>query len=456
MHPTWQRALTYRSGKTADLVAVDHCPRTTRRSQWEHATDSALCNHSREHRPDFEKLMEPAPLAVWSPRKVRRNATVGAHRAAAAPNGNRPSDGTSAAVASGSQQRSREEEARPVAGEGRPPGAAYLERLLRRRSLAKETAVTCLKWSQFVERPQQMGRNMTDADIDVKLDYALAQLYLNGRGVAEARLMYCGMRWAYSMATFSLSLDRHNLRGYVRQFRAIWRRPVTRESVLLQTLILLSLAGPNVALAESFFAAAASLLGLDLYARGGDLPGALARVLRHPVAGQQGAAASWTLTFSPAHHNIASKINEFDVTEPIGSTCPARRWLSEGGAWLATGPRQLDLLFDMTPARYSALCALCRSLAGSTAAIPHALRHGGASVHGLAGVTDAVLPERGPWASLQSVLRHRRPAHYVADLAQLTPQCRRLPVTAPTEILRHLVSINQRLQGLTKLRLSTT
>ena len=139
---------------------------------------------------------------------------------------------------------------------------------MRRRSVSRKSALSHAKWTRFVQQTQTLNSSSTPEVIDAGLDEALVRLYLNGHGVGDARLMYYGVRWSYSLTNALLRLSYHSLQGYTRQFRAVTRRPVTWESVMLMALALLTLAGPEVALAERLFGAAAFLLGFDLYARG--------------------------------------------------------------------------------------------------------------------------------------------------------------------------------------------
>ena len=82
----------------------------------------------------------------------------------------------------------------------------------------------------------------------------------------------------------------------------------------------------------------------------------------------------------------------------------------------APGDRRL---FPLQADEMQAMLTDARRRAGLRPTHLHRLRHGGASVGGIAGVQDSVMMDRGSWSATRSLLRYRRPARYLRQLAAL-------------------------------------
>ena len=112
---------------------------------------------------------------------------------------------------------------------------------------------------------------------------------------------------------------------------------------------------------------------------------------------------------------------------------------------LSKVPPSGELLFQMSQARFRTLFTSGRLAAGVSPAVPHQLRHGGASHDALSHVSDAEMLARGPWKSTSSLARYRRPARFVKALAELPPAQVHLALAAPTLILKELEILSQKL-----------
>ena len=91
----------------------------------------------------------------------------------------------------------------------------------------------------------------------------------------------------------------------------------------------------------------------------------------------------------------------------------------------------------MSVQRYRLLYKKAFAAAGLPASHPHRLRHGGASMDGMASASNSDLDimQRGGWATLSSVARYRKPAKYLRRLRELSDQQRAAAIGAPARIL---------------------
>ena len=163
--------------------------------------------------------------------------------------------------------------------------------------------------------------------------------------------------------------------------------------------------------------------------------------LRAPLRQQLGAAGAWTLTFFPQEDGRQAKSGGFDWSKTIGTTHAAREWLSSVCSILADSPCTENSLLGLSAKRYAELFKLARAAASVEPATPHQMRHGAASADALAGVGDATLLGRGPWQSIKSLRRYRKPARYIRKLHLLSPSQRAAAEAAPEAILHLMNSI---------------
>ena len=186
---------------------------------------------------------------------------------------------------------------------------------------------------------------------------------------------------------------------------------------------------------------AAMLIGFDLYARASDMPMALRAELRPPVRSASPATAWWTLNLFPQYAQVPAKDGTFDLCKTIGNTHEARSWLSGVCSLIMQVPAKGPLLFQLTKPRYQQLFMEARLQACVTPATVHQQRHGGASMDGVHGVSDATMMSRGPWVSPSSLTRYRRPAKYLRSVASLTQQQMAEVACAPQAILTEMSEI---------------
>ena len=256
--------------------------------------------------------------------------------------------------------------------------------------------------------------------VDKLLDQELVRLYLAGETPAPGRILYYAVRWDHCWTAQQLPLSTASRLGHAKTERARAEDPETWESILLAAEALLTQPYSKVPLADRAVAACAMLLSFDVYARGGDLVGARKSELRAPVS----AAAStteqmWTLTLFPVTESKTSKTDTQDESKLIG-LAPERAWISKLCPLLLQHRRGDPRLIPLDQTYYVKLFHDAHNLAQVPASHPHRLRHGGASVDALRGVTDFSLMERGGWRSPLSVQRYRKPARYLRQLELLS------------------------------------
>ena len=162
--------------------------------------------------------------------------------------------------------------------------------------------------------------------------------------------------------------------------------------------------------------------------------------LRAPLRQQLGATGAWTLTFFPQEDGRQAKSGGFDWSKTIGTTRPARHWLSSECSILAGAPCTENSLLGLSAKRYAELFKMARAAASVEPATPHQMRHGAASADTLAGAGDATLLGRGPWQNIRSLRRYRKPACYVRKL-HLLPSSQRAAAGAAPETILHLMGL---------------
>ena len=170
------------------------------------------------------------------------------------------------------------------------------------------------------------------------------------------------------------------------------------------------------------------------------MPMALRSELRPPVRASSANSTSWTLTLFPSTHSARSKTNRQDLMAGIGATHPLRARRSQLCPVLlrlreAKGP---PTLLQASTREYNRIAKEGAIAAGVSVATPHALRHGGASMDALFGVSDMTIAERGAWRALESVRTYRSGTKYTRRVSMLTAQQLETARLAPQAILQAL------------------
>ena len=284
-------------------------------------------------------------------------------------------------------------------------------------------------------------------EVVVALDRELVVHFLKDGALQDARHLYYATRWHFALTNTLLRRSHLSLRGYGRNRRGEVSDPVTWESVLLSAYSLLTDTTISATTAERIAAAAGQLLAFDLYARGGDMVTVRSEDVRSPSSRQKGAAGFWTITFFPQEAGVHSKTGEVDLAKAVAQPNRERAWIAGLCPLLLKLHPANGLLLGLTQRRWLELFHLSRASAQVGAAVPHRLRHGGASMDALAGTSDGALMERGPWGSPKAVLRYRRPGRYIKQLALLTPEQRRQCANLPAQIMEKISELTASLRS---------
>jgi len=273
-------------------------------------------------------------------------------------------------------------------------------------------------------------------EVDAALDAELRTLFMAGEGLAEMRQLLHAVQSDMVRSKGELRLSHATLAGVAAESPPHIEEPETWEATLLQAHALLTQSRLGTPRTRALVATA-WLLAFDLYWRGGVWATLLVGDLSPPARHQAGVGGLWSVTQFPATGLATSKTRQHDLTGGVGATCAKRRWLQQLCPLLQACPRGASerRLFPLHQDEMQAMFVEGRRLAGLRPSHLHRLRHGGASVDGMDAVADSVMLERGSWAALRSLMRYRRPARYLRQLALLTKQQVELAQTVPTRIL---------------------
>ena len=154
------------------------------------------------------------------------------------------------------------------------------------------------------------------------------------------------------------------------------------------------------------------------------------------MAHHTGTTAAYTVNFFPRWVAVPAKNLQFDLLKAVGSTNSRRRWSAHVCTMILQVPSRSAFLSQMTTERYQQLWRAACRLAGLPQVNLPRLRHGGASADALAAVSDAEMLGRGPWASVQSIRRYRRPARYIKQLGLLSAEQVARAETSPSHVVR--------------------
>ena len=244
------------------------------------------------------------------------------------------------------------------------------------------------------------------------------------------------MRWLLALTNLGLPLAYMSLQGHLDAERAAPRAAVVWETLLIQTLQLLTDATITATTLERVSAALMFLLSFDLYLRGTEALKIFSAEHRTPLRAAVDYADAWSVTLSPSHMGELPKTGRANLTNTIGTMHPARAWLSRLGPILRRLGRGGDRLFRLTPRRYLALFHASRAAAGLKKAEPHGCRHGGPSVDAmLKSNSDQATADRGDWGSERAIRVYRRPGPYLRLLHALSPEQLAMARAAPEQII---------------------
>lgn len=124
-----------------------------------------------------------------------------------------------------------------------------------------------------------------------------------------------------------------------------------------------------------------------------------------------------------------TKTNTFDDTVILGASCKERNWVNgifgkffRFRAKLMGGRDSKAPLLDLTLVEYEQCLRLgSEHLALPTRrALPHQLRHGGASMDGLTSLSIEFIQARGRWSELKNVRRYKKQGRYLKRLSMLS------------------------------------
>ena len=318
-------------------------------------------------------------------------------------------------------------------------GLDCVEGLLRRKRIKPQSQQIYQAAVDEFHLAYRLSSNSSAAEIDTTLDAELVRLYLSGESPGKGKVLYYAVRWHHCLPNAALPRAFASRQGHSKVQRSQLEEPEPWQTVVLAALALLSDPSKKATPAERVWVASAMLIGFDVYARGGDMM----NLRRCELLPPSPVTTSWSLTMWPSTETEVSKVGSQDDTKYLGATNADRAWLAQLCRPLLSMSRRSPYLFPITQRRYLRLFHLAHSLANVPASHPHRLRHGGASADALAQCSDLCLMERGPWRSVQSIMRYRRPARYLRQLALLTPRQVSLAADAPTTIIslvRHLAS----------------
>ena len=317
-----------------------------------------------------------------------------------------------------------------------------LDGLLRRRTVRPATRRLYERVGGDFLAAHGLNVHSPVADLDTALDAAIVALFLTGEAPAEANILFYAVRWLTCRTNSDFRLAYQSRRGHARSQRGKHIEPESWEATLLMSLYLLRSVTGREERRLAALAAAGFLLSFDLYCRGTDIVTARRSELRPPEGPAAGlAAGAWSLTLFPVGQSAESKTGRQDQTKIVGATDPRRRWLNGICRALKRHPPPSQLLLGLTEAKYVDFFHRARRLAQLPASHPRRLRHGGASADALVpGITDAAIQERGPWASVKSVLLYRLPARYLRQLALLSSSQKLLAARCHHELTEKIVA----------------
>jgi len=293
--------------------------------------------------------------------------------------------------------------------------------------------------ASFRARHQVHERSPASA-VDEALDGELRSLFASGEGLAEMRQLLHAVQSSLVRTKAELRLSHATVAGAAADSPPHIEEPESWEATLLQCRALLKWS--NVCTPQKrALAVTAWLLAFDLYWRGGVWVTLRVADLMAPTRHQQGTASYWSITQFPSTRRATSKTRQHDLTGAIGSTNDSRRWLQQLCPLLRDFPRPRGdvRLFPLSVDEVQAMLADSRRLASLPPTALHRLRHGGASADGIAGVADSIMLERGAWSSLKSLMRYRRPARYLRQLALLKAHQLEAAQACPAQILGELM-----------------
>ena len=162
---------------------------------------------------------------------------------------------------------------------------------------------------------------------------------------------------------------------------------------------------------------------------------------RPPVQRQSGLTNFWMITFLTREGGTRSKTGETDPVKAVGQPNRRRSWVAGLCPLLLHLPRAVDTLLGLSQRRWLELLHMSWATVEVGAAVPHRLRHGGATADTLEGASDTYLTERGPRNSIKAFLRYRLPGRCIKESALLTPAQRQLSANLPRIILQEVTNI---------------
>eukprot|EP00928_Gymnodinium_smaydae_P087350 TRINITY_DN71625_c0_g1_i1.p1 TRINITY_DN71625_c0_g1~~TRINITY_DN71625_c0_g1_i1.p1 ORF type:complete len:1268 (-),score=122.33 TRINITY_DN71625_c0_g1_i1:277-3549(-) len=285
--------------------------------------------------------------------------------------------------------------------------------LLRRRvgaATRREYDRSILAFQRATQCPSSAPLSVVNA----KLLTHLTNLYFAGADVREMRYAYYAVKWDRILENRDLPDAHAALMGYLRENRSKMRDPVTWEETVVTAAE--SLRGGGTAAA---FAAAWQLLTFDLFSRPSDLLNCSGSDL-HPPVGKRGSSQFWNVTLFPSTRHKRSKTMRQDDTIPVGKTCHQRRWLNDVVAAFHRSTPSNSAILPVKLSTLSSVMKAARKRLGLPPAVPHQLRHGGASADvALEDLSLLEVQQRGCWTSAASVQRYSKPGRYLRALANL-------------------------------------
>ena len=293
------------------------------------------------------------------------------------------------------------------------------EGLLRRRRVGRVTRDRYTLLVENFHRRSGLPWKPLASDLDRILDRELVAVFLAGGEISDARYLLYALQWHHVLTKLHLPLSHASLAGFLRESREAIRDPATWEALLLTVDSMLSEVGPEKE--EALEVAVASLLTFDMFSRPSDWLAATPQTLLAPLKGQKGMAGRWAATLFPSTAARRSKTRQQNDTFVIGGSNPRRAWLSRVAAALAQRSKGRKLLLNLSLDRFSAVLRLHQARVNVPDAVPHALRHGGASCDSLNLPSESDVMARGTWGTLKSVARYRKPGRYLRQLARLSP-----------------------------------
>ena len=156
----------------------------------------------------------------------------------------------------------------------------------------------------------------------------------------------------------------------------------------------------------------------------------------------------WAMILFPPTADDVSQVGLQDDPILVGHSNPKRLWLSEVIASVyrrhsrrtTPGVDEPPLLFGLSVAEYSRLFRRACIAAQVPDAVPHQLRHGGASADAAeTTMTPDQIQGRGRWGHQKSVARYMKPGRYLRELSKSSAQQKDRASSLPNT-LKHMIA----------------